>query len=116
FLTELNDSEKINYLNHCLFSVYPSQCEGFGIPILESFQMNKPIILSDTPIHREVAADGGLYFIQNSIEDLAEKMIQVNSGALQYPIEKAQSRLKSFEGSKLYPHILDIYYSLVNVV
>lgn len=115
FLTGLNDSKKTNYLKHCLFSVYPSQGEGFGIPILESFQMNKPIILSDTPIHREVAADGGLYFILNSIEDLAEKMIQVNSGTLQYPIEKAQSRLNSFEGSKLYPQIADIYYSLMGL-
>jgi glycosyltransferase involved in cell wall biosynthesis len=115
FLTGLNDSKKTNYLKHCLFSVYPSQGEGFGIPILESFQMNKPIILSDTPIHREVAADGGLYFILNSIEDLAEKMIKVNTGTLQYPIEKAQSRLNSFEGSNLYPQIADIYYSLMGL-
>lgn len=113
FISGISDTDKFNYLHHCLFSVYPSKGEGFGIPILESFQCEKPIILSDTEIHKEVAGDAGIYFTSNSTDDLAEKIIAVNSSALQYQNEKAQARLKCFEGNKLYPSIIDIYFSLM---
>jgi glycosyltransferase involved in cell wall biosynthesis len=115
FLTGLNDTEKYSYLKYCLYSVYPSLGEGFGIPILESFLFEKPIILSDTEIHNEVAGDAGIYFITDSAEDLAEKMIKVNSLAPNYQDEKAQTRLQNFGGSKLYPQIADIYFSLMGL-
>ncbi|MCR9144632.1 MAG: glycosyltransferase family 4 protein [bacterium] len=35
----------------------PSLHEGFGLPVIEAFQLGKPAILSDIPIFREVGAD-----------------------------------------------------------
>lgn len=37
--------------------VYPSWYEGFGLPVLEALATGTPIVASDVPAHREIAAD-----------------------------------------------------------
>jgi glycosyltransferase involved in cell wall biosynthesis len=113
FLTGLNDNEKFCYLKHCLFSVYPSLGEGFGIPIIESFSLNKPIILSDTMIHREVAGDAGVYFKLGSIDDLANKIMNLYSKQLSPTNEIMQNRLQNFKDEMIYPKLMEIYFSLI---
>lgn len=113
FLTGLNDSEKFSYLKHSLFSVYPSLGEGFGIPIIESFSLNKPIILSDTTIHREVAGDAGVYFKLGSIDDLVDKLMKLYSKQLSPTNEIMQNRLQNFKDEKIYPKLMEIYFSLM---
>jgi glycosyltransferase involved in cell wall biosynthesis len=49
------------YKNAQLF-VYPSLYEGFGLPILEAFKAQCPMLLSDTECFREVAGDAAVYF------------------------------------------------------
>ena len=39
------------------FVTLPSLHEGFGLPVIEAFQLGKPVLLSDIPIFREVGAD-----------------------------------------------------------
>ena len=42
--------------------VYPSLYEGFGMPILEAFENNCPVVCSDSSSLPEVADDAALYF------------------------------------------------------
>lgn len=113
FISGICDTEKFNYLHHCLFSVYPSKGEGFGIPILESFLANKAILLSDTPIHREVAGDAAYYFQNNSVMDLAEKLLYVHSANKAILIEQGKLRLEQFTEEKSYYKLAEIYFSLM---
>lgn len=113
FISGISDTDKFNYLHHCLFSVYPSKGEGFGIPILESFLCEKAILLSDTPIHREVAGDTGIYFSTNSVNELANKLVEMNENIQNLTSEKAKQRLENYDGQKLYPQITEIYFSLM---
>lgn len=46
----------------CDMLAFPSRYEGFGIPILEAMAAGKPMVLADTPVFRELALDGALYF------------------------------------------------------
>lgn len=42
--------------------VYPSVCEGFGLPLIEARHYGAPVIASDIPIFREIAGDAVRYF------------------------------------------------------
>lgn len=48
-----------------------SLIEGFGLPIMEARYHNKPLILRDIPIFREVAEDNAMYFKGNDPDILA---------------------------------------------
>lgn len=40
---------------------FPSLYEGFGLPLLEAMSQNVPVVASDIPVFREVAADAAHY-------------------------------------------------------
>lgn len=47
---------------HCSFVAFPSQYEGFGIPIIEAMTYRKRVLASDIPIFRESAGASISYF------------------------------------------------------
>ena len=52
FSGEKSDAEILELYKNCLFSVYPSLEEGFGLPILESLWCNTPVIChNETSTH-----------------------------------------------------------------
>lgn len=55
--------------------VFPSENEGFGIPILEAFGFEVPVIHSNQSALMEVAGGGGLAFETGNQADLTEKLI-----------------------------------------
>ncbi len=57
--------------------MYVSLFEGFGIPILEAFQTNTPVITSDRSSMPEVGGEAVLYANPESIDSIAEQMIQL---------------------------------------
>ncbi|MBA3849826.1 MAG: glycosyltransferase family 1 protein [Opitutus sp.] len=48
----------------CAFTVYPSLCEGFGLPVIESLQHGKPCIASRGGALAEVAQGGGVVSLE----------------------------------------------------
>ena len=57
--------------------VFPSRFEGYGLPILEAFQMGTPVLCSRATVLPETAEDGAAYFDADSADELAELMAQV---------------------------------------
>lgn len=51
--------------------VYPSLYEGFGIPILESWACECPVVLSDASCFPEIAGDAAEYFAPYSSDKMA---------------------------------------------
>jgi glycosyltransferase involved in cell wall biosynthesis len=49
--------------SQCLFTVFPSTMEGFGLPIIESLYYNKPCITANFGAMAEVAGDKGCLLI-----------------------------------------------------
>lgn len=65
---EINSDEQLNELyNACDIFISPSLEEGFGYPIVEAMSCGLPLVLSDIPIHREIAGNIGNYFNLNEI-------------------------------------------------
>jgi glycosyltransferase involved in cell wall biosynthesis len=51
--------------------VYPSNAEGYGLPILEGLAMGLPVIASDIAPHRQFSEIGGIvYFDPTSVTSL----------------------------------------------
>jgi len=51
--------------------VFPTQFEGFGLPILEAMSRECPVACSDLPVLREVAGEAAAYFDQTSSAAIA---------------------------------------------
>ncbi len=55
--------------------------EGFGLPLAEALKLGVPAVVSDLPIHHEVAGDGVLYFDPRSARDFAKKIASIDAMA-----------------------------------
>lgn len=82
--------------------VFPSENEGFGIPILESMGFGVPVIHSDQPALLEVAGSAGLAFASGNQSDLMEKMILLEGeNELKSDlIQAGRARSKDFSAQK----------------
>ncbi len=93
-LEKASDEELAWLYEHCLFSVYPSFYEGWGLPIAESIAHGTPCICSDTSSMPEIA--GGLltYFSPASTDECLQAMTaMLKPGA----ISKAKTKLKEYK-------------------
>ena len=54
----VSDEKKIELLSKCSALLLPSFVEGFGLVILESFAMNKPVLVADAKPSNELVDDG----------------------------------------------------------
>lgn len=67
------DDEKLAYLyEHAVCFVFPSLYEGFGIPVLEAFNCNCPVVLSDQGSLPEVGGEAVEYFDPYSKKSILE--------------------------------------------
>ncbi|MBQ8223450.1 MAG: glycosyltransferase family 4 protein [Bacteroidales bacterium] len=84
-----------------LASVYVSYFEGFGIPIVEAFKCDTPVITSNVTSMPEVAADAALLvdpFKEESIADAMEKIL--DDDVRKSLIEKGRKRREDFSWDK----------------
>ena len=68
---DLTDTELDYCYRHASCLVYPSITEGFGLPIAEAGWRRLPVVLSDTPVHKEVAGPLATYFDLDEPQQLA---------------------------------------------
>lgn len=95
--------------------VFPSLYEGFGIPLLEAMSNHCPVILARSSCLPEIAADAGLYFEPEEVEDIYTKIRQVlDSADLRNDlINKGDKRVKDFSWKKCADLHRDVYKSLI---
>lgn len=72
WVADPTDEEIIYCYRHAAALLFPSFAEGFGLPLVEAAQYDLPIICSDIPVFREVAAEYATYFSLESPQKLAE--------------------------------------------
>lgn len=98
----LSDGEVKALYEGAFAYIFPSQNEGFGIPILESMGFGVPVIHSDQSALLEVAGGAGLHFQTGNQENLAEKMILLDQEKeiRAQLISKGKERAKDFSTEK----------------
>jgi len=76
------EPETLTYLlGSAIALVYPSLYEGFGIPILEAFEAEVPVITSNCTSMPEVADDAALLIEPTDIESLTDALSQLANNA-----------------------------------
>ena len=91
--------EEISFLySAALLYVFPSLEEGFGIPVLESFHFECPLICSDASALEEIASDSALFFKKRDHHDLYLKMnhLILSKDQRDSLVKKGRERLKLF--------------------
>ena len=94
---------------------FPSHYEGFGLPILEAFKAQCPVLLSDTDCFKEISADSTAFFSPHALDDLIfqiEDLIH-NQEKRNTLVQKGNKRLLDFPLSKSMSKTLELYQTLM---
>ena len=105
-----DDTLRQAYANAECF-VFPSEYEGFGLPILESFACNCPLVCSSSSSFPEVAGDAAEYFDPLNTEEMSAKISRVldDEGLREKLRTRGRERLKLFSWDKAARKTLECY-------
>lgn len=96
----VTERELCSLYQHAVAFIYPSLYEGFGMPILEAFANNCPVLLNNASCFPEVAGDAAVYFdLNDEKSDLYDKIIYVytlSEEERKTLIDRGQKRLLFF--------------------
>lgn len=108
-----DDSVLRNLYHYAIAFVYPSSYEGFGLPILEAFANDCPVMLNKASCFPEVAGDSALFFDMNQNGDFYEKFVNLyTSGLRKELVKKGRDRLGMYSWKKSAESLKSIYESL----
>jgi len=74
FIDQAGDDELQAWYRNARALVFPSRCEGFGLPLLEAMANDCPVLCADTAIFHEIGGDAPVYFDPDSPQSLAQAL------------------------------------------
>lgn len=109
-----NEDDFYYVYNFAELFVFPSEYEGFGIPTLEAFSADCPVVLSNTSSMPEVGGDAVLYIDPYDVADIRSKIEQLlfDKDLRLKLIEKGRKQLEKFNWEKTAKETLKVYESL----
>ena len=112
-LTDIDDEQLRRLYGRAAAFVYPSLYEGFGIPLLEALACGCPVVASDIPSTREVAADCAIYFDPTSSENLRAVLERVVAdGPNEAHRAAGIARAALFSWNETARQTLEVYHSV----
>lgn len=101
FHNGVSDDEYERLLAHNAVLASASLDEGFGIPVAEAMAMGVPVVISDTPVFREVGGNGALYFEPQDAKGFAEAVKKLDTpSVLKTQTERASKYVQRFDWNK----------------
>ena len=111
------DEEFFSLYHHASCFVYPSEYEGFGIPILEAYKADCPVMLNHASCFPEIAGDAAIYFsMTKKSSDFAQQLTRVlsmNHTEREALLFKQRKRLERYSWQKSAMQLYNIYNSIV---
>ena len=94
--------------------VFPSLCEGFGLPLVEAMASGIPIAASLSSAIPEVCGEAAVYFRPEDPENMAEKIIPIleNQAVKKDLVSKGLKRALDFSWERAAAETLEFYTSL----
>lgn len=105
-----DDELGILYQNAALY-IFPSLCEGFGLPPLEAMSHGLPVVSSNTTCLPEILGKSAIYFNSQDSNDMAEKINRVlsDSNLRKDLIFKGFEQIKKYSWKDMGRKTLEIY-------
>lgn len=111
-----NDEDFYSLYHHAVCFVYTSEYEGFGIPILEAFQSDCPVMLNKASCFPEIAGDAAIYFEMNKMEsnfaEQFEKMYSMTIQERSLLLKKQRKCLEKYSWKKSAMQLARVYNSI----
>ena len=109
--------EQLNTMyNEALCLLYPSDYEGFGIPIVEAQKAGCPVIAQKASSIPEVIGQNGLMVVHDMPERMAQEMAdivrQLQSRSTQEIIAAGMENAKRFSWDKMYEQVKQVYENI----
>lgn len=112
FLDYLNYEDLSVFYQKTLALIYPSEYEGFGMPVVEAMANSCRVVCSDTSSLPEVGGDAAFYFDPHSIESLDFAITQMLSGKKNDAVEKGMQNNLRFSWDQSARNLAEIYNNL----
>lgn len=110
-----NELELATLYKHALCFVYPSEYEGFGIPILESYKMGCPTLLNDNDCFREVTFGEGEYFsLTNDESNLSDRLEEIISRPRESFMGIRDKLLTTYTWKQTATKLTEVFKTVVN--
>ncbi len=112
----LSDDDLNTLYNRAFCFIYPSDSEGFGLPLLEAMRAGCPVICSNLTVFPEVAGDAALFASEQTGVAYAEKIDRLNSLELRSEmISRGYKRMSSFTWENCFNRTLDVYQMALQI-
>lgn len=111
----VTDDELAVLYHRALCFVYPSEYEGFGLPILEAYECGAPVICAQASCFPEIAADAAAYFSPFDAGELSTKMEGIirSADTRNAMREAGRTRLADFSWKKTAEQTLETYLKVL---
>ncbi len=105
-----DDELDVLYANALVY-IFPSQCEGFGLPPLEAMAHGVPVVSSKSTCLPEILGEAAVYFDAINPQDMAEKINKILSeeSSRQKLIAAGYEQIKKYSWKKMAEETLKIY-------
>ena len=112
-----NDQDMLDLYHYALAFIYPSSYEGFGLPILEAYKADCPVLLNNASCFPEIAGDAAIFFNmnekENNFEEQFETFYHLNGSERNELIKKQKERLNRYSWDKSAKQSAEIYQRIV---
>jgi len=115
FLGPVTEADLPALYSGALVFVFPSEYEGFGLPVIEAMACGVPVACSNTPSLIEVAGDAANWFDPHDADSIASTVgALVRDGELRHDLSKRGiERAARFAWTDTARATLDVYRSLL---
>ncbi len=112
------EAELGNLYHYASCFIYPSAYEGFGIPILEAYKAECPVLLNNASCFPEIAGKGAFYFELNkeysNLNTVIEKFWSLSHDEMLQLKQRQKERLKLFSWSESAKALTRVYEEVIS--
>jgi glycosyltransferase involved in cell wall biosynthesis len=107
------DAELAQAYERCLAFVYPSYCEGFGLPLLEAMHRGCVCLATSLGASPDIAGDAAIYVDPYAIEDIAaglRKIVTLGPEERERLAARARERSLTFTWERFYDGLSQVLF------